>query len=217
MTPAAQPRAATQPFLRAFVSPALLCAVGLLAAMVAVLQYSLRAHIPGSLDVGGLTLADRFNGKDAILSGPAGGIVGAVQAAALPGDTKTGFLSRVHNGPDGASKYVLFVPHGYTGEKAYPLILFLHGAGERGDGGSVLGVQRDGRGGAGDVVHGTGTGLAARIDVAGGAHRVPGLHQRLAQVLQGRLVVIGEEDGLHAAFGGERRTLHPGARRLVRR
>ena len=48
----------TQPFLRAFVSPAALCAVAFLAAMVAVLQYSLRAYIPGSLDVGGFTLAN---------------------------------------------------------------------------------------------------------------------------------------------------------------
>jgi putative spermidine/putrescine transport system permease protein len=48
-----------QPFLRAFVTPAALCAVGFLAAMAAVLQYSLHAYVPGSLDVGGLTL-DNF-------------------------------------------------------------------------------------------------------------------------------------------------------------
>src|SRR5262249_25287152 len=29
------------------------------------------------------------------------------------------------------AKYVLFVPHDYKGDKPYPLILFLHGAGER--------------------------------------------------------------------------------------
>ncbi|MCZ6884970.1 MAG: hydantoinase B/oxoprolinase family protein [Alphaproteobacteria bacterium] len=34
---------------------------------------------------GGLTEADRFQGRDAILSGPAGGIVGAVKCAALAG------------------------------------------------------------------------------------------------------------------------------------
>jgi putative spermidine/putrescine transport system permease protein len=51
-------RAAPQPFLRAFVSPAALCALGLMAAMAAVLQYSLRAYVPGSLDAGGLTLAN---------------------------------------------------------------------------------------------------------------------------------------------------------------
>src|SRR6478672_9248314 len=51
-------QAATQPFLRTFVSPAALCALGLMAAMAAVLQYSLRAHIPGSLEPGGFTLAN---------------------------------------------------------------------------------------------------------------------------------------------------------------
>ena len=37
---------------------------------------------------GGLTSADLFRGKDAILSGPAGGVVGAVETAALGGFTK---------------------------------------------------------------------------------------------------------------------------------
>jgi predicted peptidase len=53
-------------------------------------------------------------------------------AAAAPraaaADAKTGFLDRTH----GEAKYVLFVPHDYKGDKDYPLILFLHGAGERG-------------------------------------------------------------------------------------
>ena len=48
-----------QPFLRTFVFPAALCALGFLAAMATVLQYSLRAHVPGSLEVGGLTF-DNF-------------------------------------------------------------------------------------------------------------------------------------------------------------
>jgi putative spermidine/putrescine transport system permease protein len=48
-----------QPFLRAFVSPAALCAAGFLAAMAAVLQFSLRAYVPGSLEPGGFTL-DNF-------------------------------------------------------------------------------------------------------------------------------------------------------------
>ena len=47
------------PFLRAFVLPAALCALGFVAAMAAVLQYSLRAYMPGSLEPGGLTL-DNF-------------------------------------------------------------------------------------------------------------------------------------------------------------
>jgi putative spermidine/putrescine transport system permease protein len=45
-----------QPFLRSFVTPAALCAVGFLAAMAAVLQYSVRAFVPGSLEPGGFTL-----------------------------------------------------------------------------------------------------------------------------------------------------------------
>ena len=47
-----------RPFLRIFVTPGALCAFGFLAAMAAVLQYSLRAYIPGSLETGGLTLAN---------------------------------------------------------------------------------------------------------------------------------------------------------------
>jgi putative spermidine/putrescine transport system permease protein len=45
-----------QPFLRVFVTPAALCAFGFAVAMIAVLQYSVRAYIPGSLEAGGFTL-----------------------------------------------------------------------------------------------------------------------------------------------------------------
>jgi putative spermidine/putrescine transport system permease protein len=48
-----------KPFLKAFVSPAALCAFGLIAALAAVFQFSLRAYIPGSLEPGSLTL-DNF-------------------------------------------------------------------------------------------------------------------------------------------------------------
>jgi putative spermidine/putrescine transport system permease protein len=47
-----------QPFLRAFVTPGVLCAGAFVAAMVVVLQYSLHAYVPGSLDVGAVTLAN---------------------------------------------------------------------------------------------------------------------------------------------------------------
>src|SRR5580704_15026214 len=47
-----------RPFLRSFTAPAALCAFGFLAAMAAVLQFSLRAYVPGSLDPGGFTLAN---------------------------------------------------------------------------------------------------------------------------------------------------------------
>ncbi len=46
-----------------------------------------------------------------------------------------GFLRRLYKGPDGESKYVVFVPPDYNGDKPYPAILFLHGAGERGSDG----------------------------------------------------------------------------------
>lgn len=58
-------------------------------------------------------------------------------------ETQHGFLNRVFRGPDGDAKYVLFVPHDYQADKAYPLILFLHGAGETGTDGlkqSVVGL-----------------------------------------------------------------------------
>ena len=44
---------------------------------------------------------------------------------------KTGFIDKTYKNADGSeSPYVLFVPHGYDGTKEYPIILFLHGAGE---------------------------------------------------------------------------------------
>ncbi len=47
-----------RPFFRTFTTPGVLCALGFAAAMAAVLQYSLRAYIPGSLEPGGFTLAN---------------------------------------------------------------------------------------------------------------------------------------------------------------
>ena len=47
-----------RPFLRAFVAPATLCALAFVAALAAVMQYSLRAYVPGSLEPGGFTLAN---------------------------------------------------------------------------------------------------------------------------------------------------------------
>ena len=44
-----------------------------------------------------------------------------------------GFSDRVFKDKDGnEAKWVLFTPHGYQGDKAYPLIVFLHGSGETG-------------------------------------------------------------------------------------
>ena len=44
-----------------------------------------------------------------------------------------GFLDRVFTGEDKSEvKYVLFVPPGYKGDKAIPLVMFLHGSGSTG-------------------------------------------------------------------------------------
>lgn len=47
----------------------------------------------------------------------------------------TGFINKVMTVDGHARRYVVYVPHDYTPDKAWPLILFLHGAGERGDDG----------------------------------------------------------------------------------
>lgn len=47
-----------RPFLALFVSPAVLVAAGFVLAMAAVLQYALRAYIPGELEPGGLSLSN---------------------------------------------------------------------------------------------------------------------------------------------------------------
>jgi predicted peptidase len=44
---------------------------------------------------------------------------------------KTGFVTKTFKNADGStSQYVIFVPHNYDGTKEFPVILFLHGAGE---------------------------------------------------------------------------------------
>src|SRR5262245_7214152 len=49
-----------------------------------------------------------------------------------------GFSDRVFKDADGKEfKYVVFVPHDYSADKAWPVILFLHGAGERGSDGKA--------------------------------------------------------------------------------
>jgi poly(3-hydroxybutyrate) depolymerase len=46
--------------------------------------------------------------------------------------TSGGFVSRVFQDAAGQHKYVLFIPRNYTADKKWPVILYLHGAGERG-------------------------------------------------------------------------------------
>jgi predicted peptidase len=60
----------------------------------------------------------------------------ALPALALADDKpvdkpRTGFVDKTHKNADGTtSPYVVFVPKDYDGTKEYPVILFLHGAGE---------------------------------------------------------------------------------------
>ncbi|MCP4173892.1 MAG: hypothetical protein GY758_24315 [Fuerstiella sp.] len=46
-----------------------------------------------------------------------------------------GFLKRSHTDKDGAHKYQLFVPTDYSADNQWPIVVFLHGAGERGNDG----------------------------------------------------------------------------------
>ena len=55
----------------------------------------------------------------------------SMSARALADDAKPGFNRYVLKSSDGKdAPYYVFVPYDYKGDKAYPLILFLHGAGE---------------------------------------------------------------------------------------
>jgi pimeloyl-ACP methyl ester carboxylesterase/prenyltransferase beta subunit len=51
--------------------------------------------------------------------------------------TSPGFHLRTVKTEQGERKYTVYVPEGYDGSKAFPAILFLHGAGERGEDGIV--------------------------------------------------------------------------------
>ena len=52
----------------------------------------------------------------------------------LPASIHSGeFLKRSHRHGEATLPYQLFVPEGYTTAKSYPIVLVLHGAGERGD------------------------------------------------------------------------------------
>ena len=55
----------------------------------------------------------------------------ALMPARAEDKPKTGFVDKTFKNADGSeSPYVVFVPLGYDGTKEYPVILFLHGAGE---------------------------------------------------------------------------------------
>lgn len=70
--------------------------------------------------------------------------VAALVAAILPllpaplpaaGPAETGFVRRVFRDEAGEHGYVVYVPRAYTPDRAWPVMLFLHGAGERGNDG----------------------------------------------------------------------------------
>jgi predicted peptidase len=64
----------------------------------------------------------------------------AILLAALPAEarrTETGFLDRKVSLAGMEYKYQVFVPEDWTKNKKWPVILFLHGAGERGDDGLI--------------------------------------------------------------------------------
>lgn len=54
----------------------------------------------------------------------------SIQAQTKP--VKTGFVNAIYKDDTGEHRYVVFVPKSYSPEKKYPVVLFLHGAGERG-------------------------------------------------------------------------------------
>ncbi len=51
------------------------------------------------------------------------------------GGVATGFINKALEDGKHTWRYVVYVPDNYTPDKAWPLIVFLHGAGERGDDG----------------------------------------------------------------------------------
>ncbi len=60
-------------------------------------------------------------------------------------NSATGFINKTMTARGHERAYVVYVPRGYTPDKAWPLIMFLHGAGERGDDGllqSEVGIGR---------------------------------------------------------------------------
>ena len=61
----------------------------------------------------------------------------ALAASATAGKPETGFLNRTLATGAKAAPYQVYVPANWTKKKKWPVILFLHGAGERGDDGLV--------------------------------------------------------------------------------
>ena len=65
-------------------------------------------------------------------------VIGQTDAA---DDGKRGFVEKVFKDEAGEHKFVVFIPSSYSPSKPLPVILYLHGAGERGsDGRSHLNI-----------------------------------------------------------------------------
>jgi poly(3-hydroxybutyrate) depolymerase len=56
-------------------------------------------------------------------------VLGCLTAAP---SVRADFVRRVYRDADGPHRYTVFVPENYTTRRAWPIVLFLHGAGERG-------------------------------------------------------------------------------------
>ena len=65
------------------------------------------------------------------------GLAGTASAADEKGAMDTGFLQKSIEVHGQAERYVVYVPEGYDAAQSWPLIVFLHGAGERGDDGTA--------------------------------------------------------------------------------
>lgn len=65
------------------------------------------------------------------------GVVCALAVRAEEAAVPTGFLNKTVDVEGGPRKFVVYVPRDYSADKAWPMIVFLHGAGERGDDGLI--------------------------------------------------------------------------------
>ena len=62
-------------------------------------------------------------------------LIFSLSAARSAARTQTGFLDRTISVKGTAYKYQVFVPEDWSSKQKWPIILFLHGAGERGSDG----------------------------------------------------------------------------------
>ena len=63
------------------------------------------------------------------------GFVAAILLSGFPETLKADFVERVIKDESGEHRYTVFLPEDYSADKKWPVILYLHGAGERGNDG----------------------------------------------------------------------------------